>query len=117
MTNDLENTIREFEFLNNIRDLVLNSTKEIYRVANSGEFEGHSLDSLMGLTFYRPTFNSKLGAIDLLFSSGKINMITNDSIREFLIAWPGLIDDMTEEEVYEYCEELPRYKRPRKVIF
>ena len=98
--NDLENTIKEFEFLNQIRDLVLNSTKEIYTMANSGDFEGHTLDSLIGLTLYRPTFNNKLGAIELLFSSGKINMITNDSIREFLIAWPGSIDDMIEEEVY-----------------
>ena len=24
---------------------------------------------------------------------------------------------LTEEDVNEYCEELPRYKRPRKVIF
>jgi acyl-CoA synthetase (AMP-forming)/AMP-acid ligase II len=24
---------------------------------------------------------------------------------------------LTEEEVLQYCEELPRYKRPRKVFF
>jgi len=25
--------------------------------------------------------------------------------------------EMTEDEVFEYCEALPRYKRPRKVFF
>ena len=25
--------------------------------------------------------------------------------------------NMTEEEVAEFCEELPRYKRPRKIFF
>ena len=57
-------------------------------------------DSLLAFTFYRPTFNNTQGTIELLFSSGRINMIENDSIREFLIAWPGNIEDMTEEEVY-----------------
>ena len=98
--NDLENTIREFEYLNQIRNNVLYGTKGIFKMANSAEFDNEELDSLIGLTFYRPTFNNKLGAIDLLFSSGKINLIKNDSIREFLISWPGSIDDMTEEEVY-----------------
>lgn len=98
--NDLENTIGEFEFLNQIRDKVLYGTKGIYAIANSQNADTGILDSLVGLTFYRPTFNNKQGAIDLLFTSGKINLIKNDSIREFLIAWPGSIDDMAEEEVY-----------------
>ena len=25
--------------------------------------------------------------------------------------------DFTEEEIVEYCKELPRYKRPRRIIF
>ncbi|MDZ7614441.1 MAG: hypothetical protein U5K51_12645 [Flavobacteriaceae bacterium] len=66
----------------------------------SKELNYKKLDSLIGETFFRPTFNNTLGSIELLFSSGRINMIKNDSIREFLIAWPGYIDDMTEEEVY-----------------
>jgi hypothetical protein len=38
--------------------------------------------------------------IDLLFTSGKINLIKIDSIGEFPIAWPGSIRDMAEEVVY-----------------
>ena len=101
---DMGNTIEEFEYLNGIRDKVLYGTKGIFELAATKQIKEEALDSLIGLTFYRPTFNNKQGAIDLLFSSGKINLIRNDSIRELLLAWPGMIDDMVEEE--EYATEL-----------
>jgi hypothetical protein len=96
----LSDTVAEFQFLNGIRDKVLYGTRGIYEEIGKGEVNKELLDSLMGLTFYRPTFNNKQGAIDLLFTSGKINLIQNDSIREMLLFWPGLIDDMVEEEGY-----------------
>jgi hypothetical protein len=98
--NDLENTISEFEFLNGIRNSVLYGTTELFKLSNSNNLQKDELDSLIGLTFYRPTFNNKQGAIDLLFTSGKINMIQNKEIRSSLISWPGSIDDMIEEEIY-----------------
>ena len=98
--NDIENTIAEFDHLNQIREKMLSSTKSIFKLTNSMDFENKELDSLIGLTFYRPTFNNILGTIDQLFSSGKISLIQNDSIRNFLISWPGSINDMIEEETY-----------------
>ena len=97
---DLGNTIDEFRYLNGIRDKALDGTRGIFEIAAGEEYKKEELDSLIGLTFYRPTFNNKQGAMDLLFSSGKINLIHNDSIRERLLSWPGMIDDMVEEEVY-----------------
>lgn len=97
---DLSNTIEEFRFLNQVREKVLYGTKGLFEMAGKEAIEKQETDSLIGLTFYRPTFNNKEGAIELLFSSGKINLIRNDSIRELLLAWPGLIDDMVEEEDY-----------------
>ena len=98
--NDIENTIAEFDHLNQIREKMLSSTKSIFKLTNSMDFKNKELDSLIGLTFYRPTFNNILGTIDQLFSSGKISLIQNDSIRNFLISWPGSINDMIEEETY-----------------
>ena len=97
---DLEYSIKEFEFHNQIRSTVLDASKRIYSLADSHTLHEEELDSLIGLTFYRPTFNNKLGFINLLFSSGKINLIKSDSIKEFLIQWPGSIEDMVEEEDY-----------------
>jgi hypothetical protein len=98
--NDLENTVHELQFLNEIRRIMLMATREIYEMAESKVINEKDLDSLIVLTFYTPTFNNKLGVIDLLFSSGKNNLIKNDSIKQFLIGWSGLIEDMTEEEDY-----------------
>ena len=98
---DLENTINEFQFLNNdIRRKIIEASKEIFKLSAAHDIDKIKLDSLIADTFYRPTFNNTQGTIELLFTSGRINMIENDSIREFLISWPGNIDDMTEEEVY-----------------
>ena len=98
--NDLDNTIHELQFLNEIRNIMLTASREIYEMADSQIFIEKDLDSLLELTFPTPTFNNKLGVIDLLFSSGKINLIKNDSIKQFLLSWSGLIEDMTEEEDY-----------------
>lgn len=97
---DLVNTIKELEYLNEIRASALHGAKGIFELAGNSGNKEQDLDSLIALTFYRPTFNNKEGAINLLFSSGKINLIQNDSVRERLLSWPGLIDDMVEEEQY-----------------
>ena len=97
---DLENTIREFQFLEDIRKKIVSASNEIFALGTSSAIDKKKLDSLIAFTFYRPTFNNTQGTIELLFTSGRINMIQNDSIRDFLIAWPGNIEDMTEEEVY-----------------
>lgn len=97
---DLENTIEEFEYLNETRVNILNVTRELFRLSSSQNLNKGALDSLIGFTFYRPTFNNTLGAIDLLFSSGKINLIKSEFIRDRLVSWPGDIADMAEEELY-----------------
>ena len=107
--NDLENTIQELKFLNEIREMVLSATDEIFKMADSQVIREKDLDSLIDLTTYTPTFNNKSGVINLIFSSGKINFIKNDSIKEFLIGWPGLIEDMTEEEEMGRLEEHDHY--------
>lgn len=97
---DIDNTINEFEKLNTIREYVIQSTMILLEIKEIDEVDKQQMDSLISLTFYRPTFNNKLGSINLLFSSGKINLIKNDSIRNLLISLPGEIDDLIEEEVY-----------------
>ena len=97
---DINNTILEFQKLNKIRNDVVSSTNLLLEFSEYDLIEISVLDSLLGLTFYRPTFNNTLGSINLLFSSGKINLIKNDSIRNPLISLPGEIDDLVEEEVY-----------------
>ena len=79
---DLRNTIEEFQFLNQTREGIVQASKAIYQMAGDSRIEDKIIDSLISETFYRPTFNNKQGGLDLLFSSGNINLIGNDSIRE-----------------------------------
>ena len=113
---DLENTILEFEYLNGHRENILQCTRELLKLSNTDDLQNEVLDSLLAITFNRPTFNNKQGAIDLLFTSGKINLVKNDAIREQLMAWPGTVEDVLEEEIYAnnlflgpYYETIAKY--------
>ena len=113
---DLENTILEFKYLNGHRENILQCTRELLKLSNTDDLQNEVLDSLLAVTFNRPTFNNKQGAIDLLFTSGKINLVKNDAIREHLMAWPGTVEDVLEEEIYAnnlflgpYYETIAKY--------
>jgi hypothetical protein len=101
LQNDLENTIAEFEFLNDLRKNAIDASIRIFELSkdipNSSKYE---LDTLFGKTMIRPTYNGKMGTLELLFSTGKISLIQNEEIKAKLISWPGMIDDFIEEEVY-----------------
>ncbi|WGK63950.1 DUF6090 family protein [Croceiramulus getboli] len=42
--------------------------------------------------------NEEFSSIQTLFSTGKINLITNDALRLQLIAWPDRMEEMLEEQ-------------------
>jgi len=42
--------------------------------------------------------NEEFSIIELLFSSGKINTISNDSLKANLISWPDKLEEMFEEQ-------------------
>lgn len=97
---NLQNTIKEFQYLNETRVKILDVSRELFRLSSSTDLNKTELDSLIAFTFYRPTFNNTLGAVNLLFSSGKINLIKSEFVRDHLVSWPGDIADMAEEEQY-----------------
>jgi len=97
---DFRNAIEEFETLNLIRrDLIL-AAKEIFKLSPEAvnEYPETYLDSLFGKTLSGPTFNNKSGSLNVLLTSGKINLISNQPLKEFLIEWPGDVEDMIEDE-------------------
>ncbi|RIW18268.1 hypothetical protein D0X99_00795 [Algoriphagus lacus] len=101
LQNDLDNTIAEFEFLNTLRKNAIDASLRIFEISSTMPINPNSeLDTLFGKTMVRPTYNGKMGTLELLFSTGKISLIQNEEIKEKLISWPGMIDDFKEEEVY-----------------
>jgi len=98
---DYQNAIEEFEFLNSIRSAFISAAKDItlINVKKIEQYPEKYMDSLFEWTLYNPTFNNKSGSLQVLFNSGKINLIRNKELRNILIEWPGDVADMTEDEV------------------
>ncbi len=98
---DFHKAVQEFQFLNSLRSDIISAAQEITSldVSALSQYSSAYLDSLFSKTLYGPTFNNKSGSINVILSSGKINLIKNQEIRKSLIEWPGDVEDMTEDEV------------------
>jgi hypothetical protein len=98
---DFRNAIEEFETLNLIRRDMILAAKDIFKLVPDavGEYHDTNLDSLFSKTLSGPTFNNKSGSLNVLLTSGKINLISNQSLKEILIEWPGDVADMIEDEI------------------
>jgi hypothetical protein len=44
------------------------------------------------------TYNASSGVVNSLISSGDINLISNDSLKNYLVSWNDVLEDYTEEE-------------------
>lgn len=95
---DFLNAISEFEALNKIRTRIIESTKKVTNL-DPTKFSTDSLHKIFILTLQSPTFNNKAGSLNVLLTSGKINLISNYQLKESLIQWPGDIEDMVEDEL------------------
>ena len=79
-------------------------------------YHSRYLDSLLLKTLTAPTFNNQAGSLNVLLTSGKINLIANQPLKKKLIEWPGDVADMTEDEINhsnlyvdKYCNILDKY--------
>jgi hypothetical protein len=99
---DFINVIEECEENNNFRKRILSATNQLYGIIQTEdhEFSNIQLDSIMATLFINPTYNNKTGTLDILFSSGKINLMSEPEIKKALIRWPQQIDDIIEDEIY-----------------
>jgi len=98
---DFRNAIEEFETLNHIRQDMILAATDIFKLSPDavGKYPNTYLDSLFSKTLSGPTFNNQSGSLNVLLTSGKINLISNHTLKEVLIEWPGNVADMIEDEV------------------
>jgi len=99
---DFINVIEEFEENNHFRKRVINATNSLYKIIQTEDhgFSNKQLDSIMATLFINPTYNNKTGTLEILFTSGKINLMSEPEIKNALIRWPQQIDDVIEDEIY-----------------
>jgi len=100
---DFKNAIVEFEDLNQNRRDLQNANKTIFSLIRAKElnYKKHQLDSILSILIIGPTYNSQTKTLEVLFNSGKINLITNSSIKDRLVSWPTCVEDMKEGELQD----------------
>ena len=98
---DFQSAVDEFKYLNSLREDVIKTAKAIYEVEikNIENYKSSYLDSLIFRTMTAPTFNNQAGSLNVLLTSGKINLISNQPLKKSLIEWPGDVADMVEDEI------------------
>ncbi len=122
---DFTNVKEELLSLNDMRNNIIHGSRSIYELApeDLNKVDITRVDSLLALTFRTPTFNNQTGTLDVLFNSGKINLIKNDSLKNILIEWPRWVEDYIETENYSvelhnssYIDCLSKYISIQRII-
>jgi len=85
---------------------------ELYAIAvgKRSRPERPVLDSLLEKSFlFAGSFNSADGVLQSVLASGEIALIRDDSLRHALGAWPGMLEDATEDEVWIWEDVQDRF--------
>ena len=98
---DFENAIVEFKDLNTDRERLVKTSLKLYSLIQNKKthYNKAQIDSLLANLIVNPTYNSQTKTIEVLFSSGKISLISKGSIKSRLLSWPQKIEDMIEGEI------------------
>jgi len=62
--------------------------------------EGRVIDSLLSFSDNAYTFNNSFQLLDLLFTTGRIDLIDNEKLKNHLLKWPFLVEETLEEQRY-----------------
>ncbi|GGK26946.1 hypothetical protein GCM10007962_21530 [Yeosuana aromativorans] len=89
------NTVKQLH-LNNLRaqNIVLRNIDKLDKPKSIDSVSKYALGIFGGITF-----NPSNGIVQSLISSGDINIITNDTLKNYLVSWKDVLDDYTEEEI------------------
>jgi hypothetical protein len=81
--------VKNINGINKLRKIISNQDQAV----TDPEMFGFLQDMFMWYTV-----NEEFSIIDMLYSSGKINLISNDSLKAKLISWPDFMEEMLEEQ-------------------
>ena len=96
------------EFQENLIDAkrVFEGNEEIYNAISqiqintlNKNYNQKVLDSLLYHVFDWFDYTPKPGASDNLINAGNLNLISNEQLRNLLTLWPGIIDELHDDEV------------------
>lgn len=100
LKNDFASRLSELEHLNEGRQNAVTAIEQLMSYIDTPpeSFHDNVMDSLLAMSTTTYRFNEKFGAMDMLFNSGKINSLSNDSLKFLLSNWPANVEEMLEEQ-------------------
>ncbi|MFC7356707.1 DUF6090 family protein [Jejudonia soesokkakensis] len=83
-----------------LRNETLNSCFKLleYRKSNNTEIKVDSVDSHLFRISIRPTFDPELSVSNELINSGKLYILTNEELRNYISAYSSFLSELSEEE-------------------
>lgn len=88
--------------------LCLEATKTLLQF-NGKSTPATRIDSLLGHVLNYASFEPRLGVVNDVISSGKLNLIQDERLRYLLTQWSGELDDLSEDNIMRrdhYIHEL-----------
>jgi hypothetical protein len=102
LKNEFENAVKQMIYLNGIRVNFLSAAERLVEISNENRFDKtKTIDSLMVQTIYSPTFNDPVVSLNALTTSNRLDLISNNTLKVKLMAWPSELEDMIEGEIVE----------------
>jgi len=100
LKNDFTNRLDELEFLNVGRQNAVEVIEQLMSLRDNPpkNYDDNVMDSLLAMSTTTYRFNEKFATMDMLFNSGKINSLSNDSLKLLLSNWPANVEEMLEEQ-------------------
>ena len=100
---EVDKNIQQFQVMMMLHDSIFTNVQIVLDYLNSSNqvtIDQKKLERAMGwVAASHVTFNPSEGIINSLMSSGKIDIIRNDSLKALLIQWKDLVKDYQEEEL------------------
>ena len=81
-------------------EIVFYQFSEIQRITVSKVYDAKLLDSLMLSTTAWFSFTERPGASDNLINSGNLNILSNETLRNLITQWSGIVDDVKDDELF-----------------
>ena len=77
---------------------VYNELESIQKLIRTKDYDHPHLDSLLHACVKWFSFTPRPGASNNLINSGNLNIISNTELRDLLTRWPGVADDVQDDE-------------------
>ena len=94
---EFQQNIKELQFDHQINEGCINAIVALLNFDVSKDFETKTIDSLIGQMYNYASFDARLGVMNDIISSGKLELIRDPKLKYALNQWTGELEDYKED--------------------